>query len=146
MTKIQVIVPKLVMVFLLLGQVPLALATTVTYSKYQISFSPNHTANSDCVQPLPTLYFSSAKTTSQSPPVLSIDRPAVYQSITVKRRDLSNPQLIRFSDEVRMLGLTSAIMLQGTTDRASLRSHGQWSYDQGRCAGTFAMVRLSTRR
>lgn len=146
MIKMQVMASKLIMVFLLLGQVPLALATTVTYSKYEISFSANHTANRSCVQLLPTLYFSSAKTISQSPPTLSIDRPAVYQSITVKQRDLSNPQLIRFSDEVRMIGLTSAIVLHGTTNRASLRSHGQWSYDQGRCAGTFVMARLSTRR
>lgn len=137
---------KLAVLGLLLGQTIGVMATTVTYSKYEIRFSPNTTGKTSCIQQLPPLYFSSAKTTRQTPPVLSVDRPAVYHSMRLKQRDVSHPQQIKFSDEVRMSGLTSPIILSGTTDRASASSHGRWSYDQGQCAGSFSMARLSTRR
>jgi hypothetical protein len=131
---------------LLLSQALGAMATTVTYSKYEIRFSPNTTGKTNCIQQLPPLYFSSAKTNRPTPPTLSVDRPEIYHSMRVIQRDVSHPQLIKFSDEVRMAGVSSPIILSGTTDRANLSSHGRWSYMQGQCAGTFAMTRLSTRR
>lgn len=143
MRKISIAV---VMLSCLLAQAPTVSAVTVTYSKYQIQFSPNTTGSTNCIKQLPPLYFSQAKSSRQTAAVLRIEQPSAYTAMHVKQRDVSQPQTIRFTDEVWLSGLASPILLTGFTDRITANSYGQWSYNQGQCAGTFSMTRLSTRR